>query len=62
MKTKSDTLKKIIDKVTEKEKEDKEELDSTDRIQDTIKGISERKFEFFEEEVENSTLSGNVCA
>ena len=62
MKTKSDTLNKIIDKVTEKEKEDKEELDSTDRIQDTIKGISERKFEFFEEEVENSTLSGNVCA
>ena len=56
MKTKSDTLKKIIDKVTEKEKEDKEELDSTDRIQDTIKGISERKFEFFEEEVENSTI------
>lgn len=42
-----------------KKQERKKELDSTDRIEETIREKFLSNFEFLEEEVENSPLSGD---
>ena len=55
LKTKFDILQQIIDETIEKV-EEKEDLDSIDRVK---RYIFQRNFEFLKEEIENSSLSGD---
>lgn len=49
----------VIEKVEQEESQVKEKLESTDGIKDTINDVFQSNFEFLEEKVKNSALSGD---
>lgn len=49
----------VIEKVEQEESQVKEKLESTDGIKDTINDVFQSNFEFLEEKVKSSALSGD---
>ena len=49
------SVKKLIDKVKEEKEKEKEEIDSTDKIIDTIKSPFEEFITFFQKGIEDKT-------